>query len=84
MKIESIQIENFRSIQNATITMHQVLAIVGQNNVGKSHILRALNAFFNFDEEKRDFDNLDMNGLAFLKSCFFYQRPVHSFITILF
>lgn len=58
MKIESIQIENFRSIQNATITMHQVLAIVGQNNVGKSHILRALNAFFNFDEEKRDFDNL--------------------------
>lgn len=58
MKIESVQIQNFRSIQNATLVFKQVLAVVGQNNVGKSHILRALNVFFNFSEEKKDFENL--------------------------
>ena len=35
------------------------MAIVGANNTGKSHILRALNAFFNFDDEKEFFTNQD-------------------------
>lgn len=46
MKVTALQIQKFRSIDNTTITMNQMLAIVGANNVGKSHFLRALNAFF--------------------------------------
>ena len=44
MKIKSIQIQKFRSIENASIQLNQVSAVVGCNNSGKSHILRALNA----------------------------------------
>ena len=43
MKIQSIQIQKFRSIDNTTIFFKQFLALVGANNVGKSHVLRALN-----------------------------------------
>lgn len=35
--------------------MDKVLALVGENNSGKSIILRALNAFFNYDDEKSSF-----------------------------
>lgn len=59
MKIYSIRIQKFRSIDDATLTVEQVLALVGANNVGKSHILRALNAFFNFEDEKAAFLNRD-------------------------
>lgn len=59
MKISSIRIQKFRSIDDATIIFGQVLAIVGANNVGKSHVLRALNAFFNFADEKDNFINRD-------------------------
>ena len=57
MKIQSIQIQKFRSIDKATIYFEQILALVGANNAGKSHILRALNAFFNFDDERQFFLN---------------------------
>lgn len=57
MKIERINIQKFRSIDNVSIRTGQVLAIVGQNNTGKSHVLRALNSFFNFSDEQKDFLN---------------------------
>ena len=57
MKIQSIQIQKFRSIDNANISFKQFLALVGANNVGKSHVLRALNAFFNFEDERGYFLN---------------------------
>lgn len=59
MKVESIHIQKFRSIDDAVIIFDQVLAIVGANNVGKSHILRALNAFFNYQDEHEAFSNHD-------------------------
>ena len=59
MKIECLRIQKFRSIDDATINFGQVLAIVGANNVGKSHVLRALNAFFNYKEEAEAFKNHD-------------------------
>jgi energy-coupling factor transporter ATP-binding protein EcfA2 len=37
--------------------MDSELAIVGQNSAGKSSILRALNAFFNFEEERAPIEN---------------------------
>ena len=59
MKIQSVHIQKFRSIDDSKIDFTQVLALVGQNNAGKSHVLRALNAFFNFERENNDFLNFD-------------------------
>lgn len=55
MKLNRIQIEKFRSIKKSDIIVNSLTALVGENNVGKSAILRALNAFFNFDLEKEYF-----------------------------
>ena len=59
MKIERIRIQKFRSLEDCTVSFGQVLAIVGANNAGKSHILRALNAFFNFNDEQSGFEHQD-------------------------
>lgn len=52
-----IVIQNFSSIKDADIDINNVNAIVGRNNSGKSSLLRALNAFFNFEEECLSFRN---------------------------
>lgn len=59
MKIASMHIQKFRSINDMKITFEQILAVVGANNSGKSHILRALNAFFNYSKEKEAFARQD-------------------------
>lgn len=55
MKIDQVMIEKFRSIEKCKLSIDTINAIVGQNNSGKSATLRALNAFFNPDEEKYSF-----------------------------
>ena len=57
MKLKQIDIENFRSIKSCTIKLNEIIAIVGENNSGKTAILKAINSFFNFEEEEADFDN---------------------------
>ena len=57
MKIESVIITNFRSIKKAVIRMHDITAIVGENNAGKTAVLRALNSVMNFKEEEENFIN---------------------------
>jgi predicted ATP-dependent endonuclease of OLD family len=55
MRISRIEIKRFRSINNLTLTISEssnLITICGQNNVGKTNILRALNLFFN----KKEFD----------------------------
>ncbi len=50
--IKNINITDFRSIQNGNIRInHGYLPIIGENNSGKSNILRALNLFFNDEVE---------------------------------
>lgn len=46
MKIQSVEIKNLRSIKHLNIDLHDFTAIVGDNGVGKSTILFALNIFF--------------------------------------
>ena len=46
-RIRRIQIKNFRSIKNLDIGVEDLAAFVGDNDSGKSNILRALNLFFN-------------------------------------
>ena len=55
MKLKKINIRKFRSIQECTIQMNDICGLVGENNSGKSAILRALNAFFNYSEEEASF-----------------------------
>lgn len=48
MKLKSIKITNFRSYANKTVVdVTDLTAIIGQNDVGKSSILEAMEAFFN-------------------------------------
>lgn len=46
MKIEKVQISNFRSIKNETIEFDEYTCFVGANGSGKSNVLNALNIFF--------------------------------------
>lgn len=45
MKIEEIRIKNFRHIEDLAIKVGDMLALIGPNNVGKSSILKAIQAF---------------------------------------
>lgn len=47
VSIRRIEITNFRSIQKMVIESNRLQVIVGNNDAGKSNILRALNLFFN-------------------------------------
>lgn len=47
VQIRKIEIYNFRSIRSITIKPADLAVLVGNNDVGKSNILRALNLFFN-------------------------------------
>ena len=57
MKISSITIEKFRSIKKAQIYLHDILAVVGENNAGKTAVLRAINSVLNFKNEETNFIN---------------------------
>ena len=46
MKIQKIQIRNYRSLHNLTIYPKDILALVGRNNSGKSNLIKALELFF--------------------------------------
>jgi len=46
MKIQKIEIRNYRSLHNITIYPKDILALVGRNNSGKSNVIKALELFF--------------------------------------
>jgi energy-coupling factor transporter ATP-binding protein EcfA2 len=65
-RIRRIQIKNFRSIKSLDIEVEDLATLVGDNDSGKSNILRALNMFFNDrieGDEPLDFER-DYNKFA--------------------
>ncbi|MGO2521898.1 MAG: AAA family ATPase [Microbacterium sp.] len=52
-----IKINRFRAIKSADIELGHTTALVGQNGSGKTTVLRALNAFFNYAAEEPDFQS---------------------------
>lgn len=61
MKIESVHVENYRSILNETLQCENLTALVGSNGSGKSSFLRSLDLFFSFTPKiyADDFYNCD-------------------------
>lgn len=57
MKIKSIRIRNFRTIQDETsIDLEDYATIVGPNNSGKTNILKAIQIFFTGYDNKEGYD----------------------------
>lgn len=56
-RVTRLKIEKFRAIRYAEIELGETIALVGQNGAGKSSVLRALNAFFNFESERQAFED---------------------------
>ncbi|WP_430814000.1 ATP-dependent nuclease [Carboxylicivirga sp. RSCT41] len=54
MKISNIKIKNFKTFDNdgVELTSSSLTALVGENSVGKSNVLEALDVFFNFSKSK--------------------------------
>ena len=50
MSITAISIRNFRSISSLSESVQDLNIFVGQNDEGKSNILRALDLFFNHNK----------------------------------
>ena len=51
--IRLISIKNFRSIQTQVAPIEEISTFVGQNDAGKSNILRGLNLFFNGETDHK-------------------------------
>ncbi|SFS20050.1 ATP-dependent nuclease [Yoonia litorea] len=47
LRITKIDIRNFRSVRNLSLSPSKLAVLVGKNDSGKSNVLRALNLFFN-------------------------------------
>ena len=47
MKIQSVNIQNFRTLKDISIPFDSITTFIGPNGVGKSTVLRALDWFFN-------------------------------------
>ena len=54
MKITNVHIENYRSIKNVDIKIHDIIALIGENNAGKSNIMSAINLFFSDQSPQLD------------------------------
>lgn len=59
LHISKVEIRNFRSVRNLSLSPAKLAVLVGKNDAGKSNVLRALNLFFNsvtLPDEELDFD----------------------------
>lgn len=53
IKLESVQIKNFRNINDLDLKFSDFNVLVGENNVGKTNILMAINKILNMNESPR-------------------------------
>lgn len=64
MRIKTVQIQNFRTLEDVTIEFDSITTFIGPNGAGKSTVLRALDWFFNgkqgdLVDEDCSFGNID-------------------------
>ena len=75
MKIFKVEISKFRSIDKGEFHLKNLNAIVGQNNSGKSGVMRALNSFFNPNLELESYND----GTNLYSTSFSVPRIIISF-----
>ncbi|MFZ1720997.1 MAG: AAA family ATPase [Microgenomates group bacterium] len=46
ISLTNIRVNNFRSLENIDLTINKTNIIIGQNNCGKSNLLKAINIAF--------------------------------------
>ena len=56
MRIKTVKIKNYRSIVDCEFEFTNLLALIGENNAGKSNIIYALNLFFNKNKPDSVYD----------------------------
>lgn len=76
MKIKSIRIQNFKTFGSDSIsfTFNDITALIGENSVGKSNILEALDLFFNFSKAKisfKSFHHDNFHNPIIIELCFY-------------
>ena len=54
MKIENVSIQNFKTfgLEKIEFSFNDLTSLIGENSVGKSNVLEALDLFFNFTKTK--------------------------------
>jgi len=58
MKITNITVENFRSIEKASIDATSFMIMIGQNNTGKTNLFEAVEWFFNGPSKGTNIDDI--------------------------
>ncbi len=79
MRLKAVKLKNFRSyVDEVTITIDTLTAIVGKNDAGKSTILEALEIFFNNELIKIETADAAQGGTAtdVCISCIFDELPM--------
>jgi predicted ATP-dependent endonuclease of OLD family len=56
MKINTVQIHNFRSVLDGALTLCDYSLLIGPNNSGKTNVIDALRVFYEHNGEKYVFD----------------------------
>lgn len=77
MFIETVHIENFRSIRDGSINFGEVTSFVGRNGVGKSTALYALESFYNVGNQYSylDYYNHDQTATIRIRVTYGGLRP---------
>lgn len=73
MRLVSFKAQNYRSLKNFELELEKFLVIVGENNSGKSTILRALELFLSSNVKgisDESFYNYDVTSPIILTACF--------------
>lgn len=75
MRLERVIIEGFRSYSDRTeVDISDMTAFIGENDVGKTSILEALDCFFNDTIDAQDFNAHDEKGKIII-GCVFSSLP---------
>lgn len=76
MKLREIVLQNFRGYYNETrIPINDLTSLIGQNDVGKSTILEALDIFFNQSKIESGDKNIFHSGEETVIGCVFDELP---------
>jgi len=63
MKLSKLYIDNFRNLKKVTISLSDFEVLVGENNIGKTNIMQAINKVLNFGKNPINFNDDDFNSL---------------------